>query len=78
MPFWADRADIARVEPTIRRHWRQVWPFEISRSDRLRFFRAWHSQMRDLSDLEAKLLARRSYELAMSRLDYTKVTPAPD
>jgi tRNA A-37 threonylcarbamoyl transferase component Bud32 len=43
-------------------------PSEISRSDRLRFFRAWHSQMRDLSDLEAKLLARRSYERAMSQL----------
>lgn len=53
-------------------------PSEISRCDRLRFFRAWHSQMRDLSDLEAKLLARRSYQWAMSRLNYTKVTPAPD
>ncbi len=50
--------------------------YEISRSDRLHFFTAWHSQMRDLSDLEAKLLARRSYEWAMQRLGQTKARKA--
>lgn len=43
-------------------------PGELSRSDRLRFFRSWHSQMRDLSPLEANLIARESYQWAMKRL----------
>lgn len=43
-------------------------PNELSRTDRWRFFRAWHSQMRDLSSLEAKLIARESYQWAMKRL----------
>ncbi len=41
---------------------------ELSRSDRWRFFRAWHSQMRDLSALEAKLIASQAYQWAMQRL----------
>jgi tRNA A-37 threonylcarbamoyl transferase component Bud32 len=43
-------------------------PTELSRSDRMRFFRAWHSQMRDISKLEAKLLAAQAYQWAMRRL----------
>lgn len=43
-------------------------PNELSRADRWRFFRAWHSQMRDLSSLEAKLIANESYQWAMKRL----------
>ena len=43
-------------------------PDELSRADRWRFFRAWHSQMRYLSALEAKLIARESYQWAMKRL----------
>ncbi len=43
-------------------------PGELSRCDRLRFFRAWHSQMRDLSPLEAKLIASASYQWAIKRL----------
>lgn len=41
---------------------------ELSRADRWRFFRAWHSQMRELSTLEAKLIANESYQWAMKRL----------
>lgn len=41
---------------------------ELSRSDRMRFFNAWHSQMRDISRLEAKLLATQAYQWAMRRL----------
>ena len=43
-------------------------PRELSRSDRLRFFHAWHSQMRGLSKLEADLIATQSYKWAMKRL----------
>ena len=43
-------------------------PSELSKTDRMRFFRSWHSQMRDLSPLEAKLIAIKSYQWAMSRL----------
>jgi len=43
-------------------------PAELSRTDRLRFFHAWHSQMRDLSSLEAKLIAVQAYQWAMKRL----------
>ncbi len=41
---------------------------ELSRSDRLRFFHAWHSQMRDLSELEGKIMAGQSFAWAMRRL----------
>lgn len=41
---------------------------ELSRSDRLRFFHAWHSQMRDLSELEARIIAGQSFAWAMKRL----------
>ena len=43
-------------------------PSELSRTDRMRFFGSWHSQMRDLSPLEAKLIAIKSYQWAMDRL----------
>ena len=41
---------------------------ELSRSDRLRFFHAWHSQMRDLSELEARIIAGQSFAWAMRRM----------
>ena len=41
---------------------------ELSRTDRLRFFHAWHSQMKDLSELEAGIIARQSFAWAMKRL----------
>ena len=43
-------------------------PEELTRADRLLFFRAWHSQMRELSPLEAKLIATESFHWAMKRL----------
>ena len=43
-------------------------PAELSRCDRLRFFHSWHSQIRELSPLEAKLIAIESYQWAMRRL----------
>ncbi|MBE9537825.1 MAG: hypothetical protein IMF06_02020 [Proteobacteria bacterium] len=43
-------------------------PAELGRSDRLRFFHSWHSQIRELSPLEAKLIAIESYQWAMRRL----------
>ena len=43
-------------------------PSDITRSDRLRFFQAWHSQMRDLSEVEARLLAVRAHQWARRRL----------
>ena len=43
-------------------------PSELSRTDRMRFFESWHSQMRALSPLEAKLIAIKSYQWAMDRL----------
>lgn len=44
-------------------------PADLSRADRMRFFRAWRRQMRDLSPLEAKILAAQAYQWAMRRLD---------
>jgi len=43
-------------------------PSDISRTDRMRFFCAWHRQMRDLSPLEAKILGAEAYHWAMRRL----------
>lgn len=37
-------------------------------TDRMRFFRAWHSQMRELDDTEGKIIAAESYRWAMRRL----------
>lgn len=39
----------------------------LSRADRLRFFLAWQRQMRDLSPMEAKILAAESYQGALRR-----------
>jgi serine/threonine protein kinase len=44
-------------------------PSDLTRTDRMRFFQAWHSQMRYLSKTEARLLARESYQWAYRRLD---------
>jgi hypothetical protein len=33
----------------------------------MRFFRAWRRQMRDVSDIEAKILAAEAYQAAMRR-----------
>ena len=41
---------------------------DLSRTDRLRFFRAWHSQMRVLSPLEAKVISTSAYQWAVRRL----------
>lgn len=43
-------------------------PKVLSRSDRMRFFTAWRRQMRELEDIEAKLLAAEAYNWAMQRL----------
>ena len=43
-------------------------PSDISRTDRMRFFRAWRRQMRDLSPLEAKILGAEAFHWAMRRL----------
>jgi serine/threonine protein kinase len=43
-------------------------PADLTRTDRMRFFKAWHSQMRDLSKTEARLLARESFQWAYRRL----------
>jgi Lipopolysaccharide kinase (Kdo/WaaP) family len=43
-------------------------PSDLTRSDRWRFFMAWRAQMTTLSDAEARLLARESFEWAMRRL----------
>jgi hypothetical protein len=43
-------------------------PSDISRTDRMRFFCAWHRQMRDLSPLEAKILGAEAFHWAMRRL----------
>lgn len=42
---------------------------ELSRADRMRFFCEWRQQMRVLSEVETKLLAREAYQWAMRRLD---------
>ncbi len=44
-------------------------PGILSRTDRLRFFRAWRRQMRDLSPMEAKILASEVYRRARRRQD---------
>ncbi|CAA0114724.1 Uncharacterised protein [Halioglobus japonicus] len=41
---------------------------EAGRTDRMRFFRAWRRQMRELSPVEAKILAVESYRRALRRL----------
>ena len=43
-------------------------PSDLSRTDRMRFFCAWRRQMRELSPLEAKILAGEAYHWAMRRL----------
>ncbi|MCB1687827.1 MAG: hypothetical protein KDI33_05050 [Halioglobus sp.] len=40
----------------------------VGRTDRMRFFRAWRRQMRELSPVEAKILAVESYQRALRRL----------
>ena len=40
---------------------------DLSRTDRMRFFRAWRRQMRDVSEIEAKILAAEAYQVAMRR-----------
>lgn len=40
----------------------------LSRADRMRFFTGWRRQMRDLSPLEARLLAREAYQWAVRRM----------
>ena len=40
----------------------------LSRADRMRFFTGWRRQMRDLSPVEAKLLASESYRWALRRM----------
>lgn len=42
-------------------------PGDLSRTDRMRFFCAWRRQMRELSPLEAKVLAMEAYHWAMRR-----------
>jgi serine/threonine protein kinase len=41
---------------------------DLSRTDRMRFFRAWRRQMRDLSPVEAKILAAEAYRWALQRM----------
>lgn len=43
-------------------------PTDLTRSDRMRFFKSWRSQMRDHSDTEAELLAVQAYQWACRRL----------
>ncbi|MFK8047172.1 MAG: lipopolysaccharide kinase InaA family protein [Halioglobus sp.] len=45
-----------------------LFPSDLTRSDRLRFFRAWHSQMRDLTKIEAQILGVEAYKWACRRL----------
>jgi hypothetical protein len=42
-------------------------PGDLSRTDRMRFFSAWRRQMRELSAMEAKILAAQAYMWAMRR-----------
>lgn len=44
-------------------------PVDLNHTDRMRFFRAWRTQMRDLSPVESKILAAEAYLWAMRRLD---------
>ncbi|MBT4519152.1 MAG: hypothetical protein HOC23_04035 [Halieaceae bacterium] len=50
---------------------------ELSRTDRMRFFLAWHCQMRDLSRPEARLLAVQAWNWAMRRLAAKQPRYAP-
>lgn len=43
-------------------------PAELSRTDRMRFFCQWRREMRELTDIEAKVVAAEAYHWAMSRL----------
>ena len=43
-------------------------PKVVSQTDRMRFFIAWHRQMRELDDIEAKLLAADAYVWALQRM----------
>ncbi|MFT4825056.1 MAG: serine/threonine protein kinase [Halioglobus sp.] len=45
-----------------------LFPSDLTRSDRLRFFRAWHTQMRDLTKVEAEILGVEAYKWACRRL----------
>lgn len=47
---------------------------DLGRTDRMRFFRAWRRQMRDLSSVEAKILAVEAYRRAVRRLPVTPDT----
>jgi hypothetical protein len=42
-------------------------PGLLNRTDRMRFFRAWRRQMRELSAMEAKILAAEAYHRALRR-----------
>jgi len=46
-------------------------PADLSRTDRMRFFVAWRRQLRDLSDIETKVIAAEAYHEAMRRMYYT-------
>ena len=43
-------------------------PSDLSRTDRMRFFLAWHSQMRELNKTEARVVANRAYQWASRRM----------
>lgn len=43
-------------------------PSVLSQRDRMRFFTAWHRQMRDLSEIEARVLGAQAYHWAMRRM----------
>lgn len=43
-------------------------PSDLTHTDRWRFFLSWRRQMRDLSNLEARILAKESYQWAFRRL----------
>ena len=43
-------------------------PVLLGPTDRMRFFRAWHSQMRDLDRVAAKVMAAASHDWAMRRM----------
>jgi len=45
-------------------------PGVVSRTDRMCFFRAWRRQMRELSPIEAKILAAEAYRRALRRLHH--------
>ena len=45
-----------------------LFPSDLTLSDQLRFFRAWHSQMRHLTKVEADILGAEAYQWACRRL----------